>query len=810
MPRVVYPQTNFTGGEITPKLRGRVDIPPVQNGAETLANVLCVAQGGAMRRWGLQFVAESKVSANRSRLIPFIFNSEQAYMIEAGDGYARFYDQDGGQIESGGLPYELVLPFNEEQILAADYTQGGDTMFLLNVSVYPQRLRRITDNQWSINDTPFITEPFAEIGIKPAAALTLSSAAVGSRTFTAGAAVFLETDVGRYILSGGGAGEITGYTSTTVVTVNVLQAFDSTSIASGDWTLDGSPIAYCQPSGTGPIGESITLTISDNAGGSPATITAISRVGEEVTVETAAAHGFSLSMSVVISGCNPPEYNGTYAIDSMPSSTSFTYTTLASPGVGTGFGLAMPLIFSTTPGWRTDDVGKYVRINGGVARITGHVSTSVVDAEVLQEMISAVPAPAMAWSIEASLWDAERGYPRTGTIYEQRLWLAGSLSNPLTVWGSVLAEYLDFLTGPLATDAVSYLASTDRFDPILQLTHCKCLVALTAGADFTFGAGSETAIGPTNPPKVTEQSNWGSASIAPERVGGELMKVQAGNQRLRAMSPDQYDARNYGDFDLSALAEHLYRVGITQISYQRTPEPVLWHVLEDGRMAALSIDREQSLIATTQILTDGFFEDVATFPGTGGEQTWAIVRRTVDGQTVRYIERFTPGRQTDACITGTSGPGSATWDGLDHLEGCEVDCVADGVDMGTFTVEGGEITLPRIAYEVEIGLNYVSTVKTLTPEIGTSTGSSQGASCRINLTTIRLFETIGGKLEGTELQARKLGLAAHDTALQPFSGDVYETGLGWNKGVAQLTITQDRPLPFHVLGVFYKITVNEG
>lgn len=810
MPKVNYPQTNFTGGEVSPKLRGRMDVAAVQNGAEIIENGICLAQGGVLRRWGLRYTTEVKDSTQRARLIPFVFNNEQAYMIEAGNGYMRFYTQEGEQIQAAGLPYEIATPYNLDQILQADYTQGGDTMFLLQQAIYPQRLRRIADDSWVIANTPFLTEPFAEIGFKPATTLTLSSAAIGSRTFTAGAATFFPSDVGRLVYAGGGVGEITAYTSTTVVTVNVTQAFASTSVASGQWQIDGSPQLYCQPSASTPAGQAITLTLSDTAGGTPAAITNMTRSGEVVTVTTSAAHGFSVSMGVVISGVNPQEYNGTFGIDEVPTANTFKLTNIQPSGPAISYGTATPIVYSGAGGWRSGDVGKYVRVNGGIAQITAIVNDSVADAIILQPMTSTVAAPPLAWTLESNVWGGDNGYPRTGTIFEQRFWPAGSTGFPLTVWGSVLGEYLDFLSGPLATDAVSYLVVTDRFDPIVQMTHSQSLIALTSGGEVTLGAGSDSALGPTNPPKVVEQSNYGAKDIAPERIGDELFFVQQGGKRVRAMIADDYDTRKYGAFDMSAIAEHLYRVGISQISYQKDPEPLLWHVLADGRIALLSVDREQSLIATSQITTDGVFEDVATLPTADGEQTWVIVRRTIEGVTKRYIERFVPGLNTDSAITGTSVGGSTVWSDLSHLEGMTVDCVADGVDMGTFVVIGGEITLPRNAFVVEIGLNYVTRIKTLTPEIGTGSGSSQGDNMRINRVTIRLLETIGGELSGVELKARRLVPGNIGTPVAPFTGDVALTNLGWERGVAQLDITQSRPLPFHLLAVFYKITVNEG
>ncbi len=82
------------------------------------------------------------------------------------------------------------------------------------------------------------TEPAATL-TPGAGATTVDTTGV---TFTAGSAVFASTDVGRQIVNreSGGTGKatITGFTSTTVVTATIDEAFDNlTAIASGDWRL---------------------------------------------------------------------------------------------------------------------------------------------------------------------------------------------------------------------------------------------------------------------------------------------------------------------------------------------------------------------------------------------------------------------------------------------------------------------------------------------------------------------------------------------------------------------------------------------
>src|SRR3546814_20406286 len=80
-----------------------------------------------------------------------------------------------------------------------------------------------------------------------------------------------------------------------------------------------------------------------------------------------------------------------------------------------------------------------------------------------------VAAPKLAWSLESSVWGGTNGYPRCGTLFEQRLWLGGSPGFPLTFWGSTIGEFLDFLLGTLDDDALAYVLASGAYNPIQHL-----------------------------------------------------------------------------------------------------------------------------------------------------------------------------------------------------------------------------------------------------------------------------------------------------------------------------------------------------
>lgn len=716
MPRLTLTQTNFTAGEISPRMLGRVDIARYQNGAEIIENAWPVVHGGCVRRDGTLFVAAAKFSAKRSRLIPYIFNKTQAYMCEFGDFYVRIYFANGSF-----TGVELVSPYSEAMLAELDYVQGADTMFIFNQQIPIYRLRRVTDTNWNLAAAPFVTTPFDEKGIAFSSAMTISDPSIGTgRTVTTVASGFLASDVGREIWAAGGVAVITGYTSATVVTVTVTNAFPSGS--SPAWTLQGSPQTNNTPSAKDPVGASTSLTLA-------------------------------------------------------------------------------------AAGWRPEDVGKFVKINGGLVQITTYTSSTVVSGVIRAAMTAIVASPANAWSVEASVWNGTDGYPCTGTLYEQRLVTAGSPGYPQTVWQSRTGEYLNFELGTKDDDAMSFTVSSDQINPISHMAQTKALIALTYGGEFTLAGGVEKPITPTNV-QVKNPSVYGCNNVKPARIGNELYFMQRSNRKLRAMAY-KYDSDTYGSPDMSVLSEHITKPGIVDMTYQQEPESILYLVRSDGVIATLTVDRDQDVVGWARQITDGAFESVAAIPTATGEQVWTIVNRTINGSTVRYLERFNAGIRVDGAVFAVSGPGTDTWSGLSHLNGELVDIVADGVVMQQQTVVGGQIVLPRVAFSVQIGLPFKTTIKTLTPEVAGSTGSAQGNSMRIGEITLRFLETIGCKINGQTVAFRNLGPSILDKPPALFTGDHRLENLGWDRGQAQLTIVQDQPLPFHLLCVIKKITFND-
>ncbi|WEJ90456.1 MAG: hypothetical protein P0Y63_05380 [Klebsiella huaxiensis] len=656
-------KTNFTAGEISPRLMGRVDIARYANGAKIIENAVCVVQGGVVRRPGTRFAAAAKYGDRTARLIPYVFNRSQAYMLEFGDGYLRIYQNGQQLVNDDNTPYEIASPYTIDMLSEVNYVQGADTMFLVHQNVPPHRLQRHGQTDWVLEEAPWVVEPFDEIR--------------------------------------------------------------------------DTPQKWCKPSVKEYVGSEITLTLSDEE---PAD-------GD----------------------------NGTL----------------------------------TGEGWVSADVGSYVRINEGLVLIDSVTSSQEAIGTIRSVLSATQPASPGAWTREDSVWSDEFGYPGAVTLYQQRLVLAGSVKYPQTVWFSETGVYLSFELGTDDSDAMSFTLSSDQLNPIVHLTQMNTLIALTYGGEFTITAGNDAAITPTNI-SVKNPSPYGCNSIRPVRVGTEIMFIQRAGKKLYAVAYDPDSYVSYSANDLTVLAEHITAGGILDMAYQQQPDAFVWLVRADGVMVTMGIDRAQDVVAWSRQITDGAYESVASIPSETDDVVYALVRREINGQTVRYVEVFDSALNTDSAVTGASTDGATTWTGFSHLEGKIVDVVADGSVMPQATVTDGQVTLTRKAKKIEVGLHYETTIQTLTPEISTTEGTTQNARKRTNEVTLRFLETTGAECNGQVIPFRTFGPKILNQPAPLFTGDHYFGKLGWERGEDTLIIQQRQPLPFHLLAIIFTFSSNGG
>jgi len=239
MARVAVQLTNFTGGELSPRLDGRNDLAKYPTGCKTLENMIVFPHGSAARRSGTQFVAEVKDSSKETRLIPFEFSTTQTYMLEFGDQYIRFY-KDNGQILSGGSAYEISSPYLEAELFDIKYAQSADVMYICHPNHPVKKLARTGHTSWTLTSVDFQNGPFMDHNIETTTITTSHTSVGATATLTLSSTTgvnsnqgWLSTDVGRLVHMKDGHLKITAYTSSTEVTATVEVA-----ISSGSATTD--------------------------------------------------------------------------------------------------------------------------------------------------------------------------------------------------------------------------------------------------------------------------------------------------------------------------------------------------------------------------------------------------------------------------------------------------------------------------------------------------------------------------------------------------------------------------------------------
>jgi hypothetical protein len=234
-----YVQNNMTAGELSPLAEGRWDINKYVNSVKTMENWLIKQLGGAVYSPGTRFVAETKVQADRARLLKFLYSTEQNYAVEAGDEYFRYYANGGQLVDGSNDPVETVTPFEISNIRKIKYTQSADTQYI-TTGVYPvQKHTRTSAISFSMTEVLFKRGPFLDTNIS---AITITpSSATGSTILTASSAIFLAGHVGSLWRVGSAVVKITIFTDTTHVTGTVQAEPDgaagnigSTS-ATSDW-----------------------------------------------------------------------------------------------------------------------------------------------------------------------------------------------------------------------------------------------------------------------------------------------------------------------------------------------------------------------------------------------------------------------------------------------------------------------------------------------------------------------------------------------------------------------------------------------
>lgn len=749
--------------------------------------------------------------------------------------------------------YTLVSPYDADDLATLRFTQNVNTLILTHLDYVPYSLRFSTPTSWLLAPVSFGTDITAPTGgaaaispvvaglynygyvvtavdvngqeSVPSALINLNNvfdirSTPGTVTITwnavAGAASYnvYRADIrqGNVVPAGVPMGFIGNATGTLLYDSNIAPDFSE------------SPPVARNPFAPGASVQSVTITVAGSYtvaptvsfSAPPAGITASGGVVLEVITcaPNSGGAGYAVGDRITIGS------NTVIEVATEAAGTILTVT-IVSPGVYTGALPSNPL-----PQISTD---------GGGTAADFDVTWGVLTVTITNGGTGYLVAPTATFSAGAAagtavLGPATAGNPSVPTFFQQRLCLAATLDLPQVVYGSQTGHYFNF-------DVHSPVIASDAWTANIvsgQLNNIKALIpqpggliVLTDGASFLINGGSLGSAVTPQSLTANPQSFLGCNDMPPIVVNFDILYVQSRGSSVRDASYNFY-ANVFTGTDISVISSHLFfGYELREWAWAEEPYKIVWAVRNDGQLLSLTFLKEQEFTGWAHSdTTGGSFKSVASIvePATVGYQnyTYFVVERTVQAQTVKYIEYFPEriyanGVEDAICVDCAyvySGAPTASFTGATALAGLTVTGLADGEVIPSFVMPAdGSFTLAAAASKVSVGLGFTAQLKTLYLDTGNPT--IQSLMKKIPKTTVRVTETLGLAI-GTDfdyLVAMKdlirgnVGSMTNELVTDLVTGDAqtYLDAKWQTQGV--FCIEQSQPLPATILGVVPDLTV---
>lgn len=529
-----------------------------------------------------------------------------------------------------------------------------------------------------------------------------------------------------------------------------------------------------------------------------------------------------------------------------PYDSENTTATTLTPSAATGSGVTLTASAVTGinggAGFASTDVGRLIRLKEGstwgYVEITGWTSTTVVTVTVLATLTNMNAKT--AWRM--GVYSATTGYPRCGTFFEDRLWMAGAASYPQRIDGSKTGNYTNY--SPSATDGtvandngVAFTLNANDVNAVRWMTaHEKGLLVGTSRGEWHIRPSSlNEAVTPTNI-SGKPSTRHGSSTVEPVNAGKAVLMVQRAGRKVRELAY-VFEVDGFKAPDMTMLAEHITRPSIEETAYQEQPQAVMWCVRSDGVLLGFTYERDQNVTAWHRHELGGasnaagdeipVVESVACVPTPDAtrDELYMVVQRYINGGTKRYIEYMAKiweveDEQEDAFHvdcgwTQIDVGGATTVTGLWHLEGESVGVYVDGTVHPAVTVTNGTATLSRSGTIKTLGYYYNSDGQTMPLEGGSADGSAQGKTKRIHKVGFWLVDTLGLKYAAdadsdfTEILVRQWG-DTYGQMTPLFTGVTRERFEGDYDKLGQVYWRADGPFPATVLAIMPQFEVADA
>ena len=574
-------QPSFNGGELSPALHGRVDLTKYASGLKICKNFVVQGYGGITNRPGLDYIAPVKDHDVQTRLIPFQFSTTQVYALEFGDLYMRVI-KDGGHVLE---PTVAITGANQANPVVVDAVAHG---YVNGDEVYISGVSGMTE----INGKRFIvankdTDDFELQGIDGTGYTAYVSGGTVARIFTL----------------------VTPYVEADLPTLNYTQSADVMTICHPNypprdlsrtghhiWSLD---VITFEPDMDPPT----SVVVTPAVGGAATYKYKVTAVADETLEESISALG------------------ETAAAHATHNKTNYIDVSWTAPVAGT--------------------VDKYnvYREENGIYGFIGSVDGTVVTYKDEGDDASAAdredtPPKARNPFVGAG------NYPGAVSYYEQRKAFASTDNNPQKMWFSQAGAYKNLnVSSPIKDDdAITFTINARQVNRIRHLVPLSEMIMLTSGGEWKLGSGGDAFTPSTM--RVRAQGEIGSSEVPPLLIGNTILFLQNHGSEVRDLAYT-FESDSFAGSDLSTLSKHLFEgYEIKEWAYAQIPFSVIWCVRDDGKLLGLTYIKEQQVWGWHWHETDGEVESICSISEGSEDSVYIIVKRTVNGSDVRYIEKM--------------------------------------------------------------------------------------------------------------------------------------------------------------------------
>jgi len=456
-------------------------------------------------------------------------------------------------------------------------------------------------------------------------------------------------------------------------------------------------------------------------------------------------------------------------------------------------------------------VNQYINVEPqGRCRVVSYISTTKLEVVTEIPLFSTDPIASGNWEYESGyedVWSVSRGWPRTCTFHEGRLYFGGSASRPSTMWGSKVALFFDFNPDQAYDDdAIEATLDTNSLNIITDMISGRDLQVFTTGGEFYVPQQGLEPITPANFFVKAVSRNGSREGIRVQQLQSGTLYIQ---RQGKALNEFQYSdtTLSYISTSISLLSSHLINnpieMALRKASSTEESDSLLM-LNGDGTITVYSILRQQNVVAPSRITTTGLIKDV----GVDIEDIYAVTKRTFNSVDKYFVEVFDADSYTDCSFQGGAASGAS---GLPH-EAATVNVIADGSVLSDEVVTSGAITFDRPSTtSYEVGLGFTVVVKTLPVEPRMSVGVRSGFKKRILEVNALLYETQHLIINNVLVPIRTLDTAGTlDSSTIEFTGTKVINGLLGYTQDAQITVSQNLPLKLTLLGLEFKMSVYGG